>query len=220
MTPSLPCRVCHGYTVGWDFSHCTRSRKHHTHFCTVSHETRSIKITITNSLYLCLLVSHETRGIMHTCAIIIKSNGRGGPTVTAAATVAPLPPFALACPHSRLPALVYPPPFPHSHLPAPVYPLSFTHSRSLFAPSHPPLSFSFSCPPSFVHHCPHPLVVSLITSLPSPFSLSPTRLCTSHSWLYWLGRPCAFVPLWCVFWAHHKTGKRRGANARLGRVGI
>jgi len=70
-------RVCHGYTVGQDFSHCTHTRKHRTHFCAVSHETRGIihtrgiKITITNLLYLCLLVSHETHGIMHTHAIKI-----------------------------------------------------------------------------------------------------------------------------------------------------
>ena len=68
-------RVRHGYTAGRDFSHRTRTR-----FCMVSHETRGIihtrgikiiKITITNLLYLCLLVSDETRGIMHTCAIKI-----------------------------------------------------------------------------------------------------------------------------------------------------
>ena len=34
---------------------------------------------------------------------------------------------------------------------------------------------------------------------PSPFSLGPARLCTSHSWLHQLVRPCAFVLLWCVF---------------------
>ena len=73
-------RVRHRYTTGRDFSHRTRTRKHRTHFCMVSHETHGIihthsikiiKITITNLLYLCLLVSHETRGIMHTCAIKI-----------------------------------------------------------------------------------------------------------------------------------------------------
>jgi hypothetical protein len=139
MTPSLPCRVRHGYTAGRDFSHCTRTRKHHTRFCTVSHETRSIKITITNSLYLCLLVSHETRGIMHTCAIkIIKSNGRGGPTVAAAATVAP-------CLRSPSPALVHvcQLSFTHPRLPAPIYPLPFTHFRS---------PILVHCLPPLVHH--------------------------------------------------------------------
>ena len=51
---------------------------------------------------------------------------------------------------------------------SPTHPLSFTHSRSLFTHSHPPLLFLFTRPPSFVHHCPHPLVASLVTSLLHP----------------------------------------------------
>ena len=85
-----------------------------------------------------------------------------------------LPPL-LPCLRLHSPALIHVCQllFTHPRLPAPVYPLSFTHSRSPFAPSCPPLSFSFTHPPSFVHHCPHPLVASLVTSPPSPFSSAP-----------------------------------------------
>ena len=58
-----------------------------------------------------------------------------------------------------------------SRLPAPVYLLSFAHSRSPFACSRPLLSFLFTHLPSFVHHCPHPLVALLVTSPLHPSAL-------------------------------------------------
>ena len=45
----------------------------------------------------------------------------------------------------------------------------------------------------------HPRLSSFVPALVSPFSLSPARLCTNHSWLHQLVHPCVFVPLWCVF---------------------
>ena len=47
-------RVHHGYTAGWNFPHHTRTRKHCTRICMVSHETCSI--TLTHSILIIKII--------------------------------------------------------------------------------------------------------------------------------------------------------------------
>ena len=146
-----------------------------------------------------------------------------------------LPPL-LPCLCSHSPALVHVCQLSFSsHSPA--HPLLFTRSCSPFACSRPPLSFSFTCPPSFVHHCPHPLVASLVTSLLHPpalpifpwprmpvhqpfmAALACSSMCVHAALVGVSGALCEMAvgddAGWWWVWV-----KRQGANTRLGRVGI
>ena len=96
--------------------------------------------------------------------------------------------------------------FASSRLPTPVHPLSCFCSPILVhrlpALVHCSCSRSPPLPRLFTTVHTHWLPLSsppCCIPPPSPFSLGPARLCTSHSWLHRLVRPCAFVLLWCVF---------------------